>query len=69
MSHLQQGLSARPHNPIITMTLKEQINTERIPAHVAIIMDGNGRWAKATKKAWKPCAKSQRLPPTSVCVS
>ena len=37
----------RPHNPIITMTLKEQINTERIPAHVAIIMDGNGRWAKA----------------------
>ena len=29
------------------MTLKEQINTERIPAHVAIIMDGNGRWAKA----------------------
>lgn len=47
MSHLQQGLSARPHNPIITMTLKEQINTERIPAHVAIIMDGNGRWAKA----------------------
>ena len=47
MSHLQQGLSARPHNPLITMTLKEQINTERIPAHVAIIMDGNGRWAKA----------------------
>ena len=47
MSHLQQGLSARPHNPITTMTLKEQINTERIPAHVAIIMDGNGRWAKA----------------------
>ena len=47
MSHLQQGLSLRPHNPIITMTLKEQINTERIPAHVAIIMDGNGRWAKA----------------------
>ena len=47
MSHLQQGLSARSHNPLITMTLKEQINTERIPAHVAIIMDGNGRWAKA----------------------
>lgn len=47
MSHLQQGLSLRSHNPIITMTLKEQINTERIPTHVAIIMDGNGRWAKA----------------------
>ena len=23
------------------------IDTERIPAHIAIIMDGNGRWAKA----------------------
>ena len=23
------------------------INTERIPQHIAIIMDGNGRWAKA----------------------
>ena len=29
------------------MTQKEQINMERVPAHVAIIMDGNGRWAKA----------------------
>ena len=28
------------------MTFKEQINPERLPAHVAIIMDGNGRWAK-----------------------
>ncbi|MGL5271981.1 MAG: isoprenyl transferase [Phocaeicola sp.] len=28
------------------MLYKEQINTSRIPAHVAIIMDGNGRWAK-----------------------
>jgi len=27
------------------MSLKEQINTERLPVHVAIIMDGNGRWA------------------------
>lgn len=26
--------------------LKEQINTTRIPRHVAIIMDGNGRWAQ-----------------------
>ena len=24
-----------------------QLDPERIPAHVAIIMDGNGRWAKA----------------------
>ncbi|WP_299111883.1 isoprenyl transferase [uncultured Winogradskyella sp.] len=28
------------------MSLKEQINKEKLPNHVAIIMDGNGRWAK-----------------------
>ena len=28
------------------MSYKEQINKDRIPQHVAIIMDGNGRWAK-----------------------
>ena len=28
------------------MGYKEQIQKERIPRHVAIIMDGNGRWAK-----------------------
>ncbi len=26
--------------------LKEQINPEKLPEHIAIIMDGNGRWAK-----------------------
>jgi undecaprenyl diphosphate synthase len=26
-------------------SLKEKLNTEKIPQHVAIIMDGNGRWA------------------------
>ena len=26
--------------------LKSQINTENLPHHIAIIMDGNGRWAK-----------------------
>jgi len=26
-------------------TLARQLNVERLPAHVAIIMDGNGRWA------------------------
>lgn len=28
------------------MSLKEQIAKDRVPEHVAIIMDGNGRWAK-----------------------
>jgi undecaprenyl diphosphate synthase len=28
------------------MSLKEQINKEKLPNHIAIIMDGNGRWAK-----------------------
>ena len=28
------------------MTYKEQLDKNRIPKHVAIIMDGNGRWAK-----------------------
>ncbi len=28
------------------MSSKEQIDLSRIPRHVAIIMDGNGRWAK-----------------------
>jgi undecaprenyl diphosphate synthase len=28
------------------MSLKEEIDLTRLPSHVAIIMDGNGRWAK-----------------------
>lgn len=28
------------------MSLLEQINTNKLPQHLAIIMDGNGRWAK-----------------------
>ncbi len=27
------------------MSLRDQINTSKLPVHVAIIMDGNGRWA------------------------
>ncbi len=29
------------------MTFEEQLNKENIPAHIAIIMDGNGRWAQS----------------------
>ncbi len=32
------------------MNLKEQISSERLPQHIAVIMDGNGRWAKGKGK-------------------
>ena len=32
------------------MSLIEEIDRDHLPAHVAIIMDGNGRWAKAQGK-------------------
>lgn len=28
------------------MTLKDKIDLDRLPSHIAIIMDGNGRWAQ-----------------------
>jgi undecaprenyl diphosphate synthase len=28
------------------MSLKDKINLQKLPRHIAIIMDGNGRWAK-----------------------
>lgn len=31
--------------------LLSELNTDNIPAHIAIIMDGNGRWAKQQGKA------------------
>lgn len=35
---------------LISMSLKEKINLEKLPQHIAIIMDGNGRWAKEKNK-------------------
>ncbi len=32
------------------MDLKQRINSDKLPCHVAIIMDGNGRWAKQQGK-------------------
>ena len=32
------------------MSFLEQIDTSRLPKHVAVIMDGNGRWAKKQGK-------------------
>lgn len=32
------------------ISLKEKIDLERLPQHIAIIMDGNGRWAKSKGK-------------------
>jgi len=32
------------------MDLKSKINTDHLPEHIAIIMDGNGRWAKQKGK-------------------
>ena len=32
------------------MILKEEISREKLPNHIAIIMDGNGRWAKQKGK-------------------
>src|SRR5665213_2486307 len=32
------------------MSLKEKLNSKKLPKHIAIIMDGNGRWAKEKGK-------------------
>jgi len=35
------------------MALKDNIDRNKIPVHVAVIMDGNGRWAKQKgKEEW-----------------
>ena len=30
--------------------MTRQLSKENLPEHIAIIMDGNGRWAKAKKR-------------------
>jgi undecaprenyl diphosphate synthase len=37
--------------PIVLQQLPVDLNTDRLPQHVAVIMDGNGRWAKNQGKA------------------
>jgi undecaprenyl diphosphate synthase len=32
--------------PVVSYTLPADLKPERLPQHVAVIMDGNGRWAK-----------------------
>ncbi|WP_442795081.1 isoprenyl transferase [Pelobium manganitolerans] len=32
------------------MSFKEKLNLEKLPQHIAVIMDGNGRWAKEKGK-------------------
>ena len=32
------------------MTMNTQINKDKLPQHIAVIMDGNGRWAKQQEK-------------------
>ncbi len=32
------------------MSLKDKLIAEKLPRHIAIIMDGNGRWAKEKGK-------------------
>ncbi|MDR3692392.1 MAG: polyprenyl diphosphate synthase [Fimbriimonas sp.] len=45
-SPLEPAAGRRPANAIQTKALELGINLDALPAHVAIIMDGNGRWAR-----------------------
>ena len=49
-------------------TMNNELDMKRIPTHVAIIMDGNGRWAAERGKersfghqaVWRQCAESRQ---------
>jgi undecaprenyl diphosphate synthase len=40
-----EGLTSPPNLSVMD-SLKEQVDLDHLPRHIAIIMDGNGRWAK-----------------------
>lgn len=55
MRHTSNPLSLRVNavlnkRPIALMAKKEDINLHALPSHIAVIMDGNGRWAKMQGK-------------------
>ena len=33
----------------------------KIPGHVAVILDGNGRWAKNSQEQWDMCREAKLL--------
>jgi undecaprenyl diphosphate synthase len=49
---LSEGVAESPEHRVLT-----PVDRENLPRHVAIIMDGNGRWAKAR---WLPRAAGHR---------
>lgn len=56
--------------------IKDQIDRNKLPVHVAVIMDGNGRWAKSgvlpglsvMRKGWMRCAILLK-PPQNLALS
>jgi undecaprenyl diphosphate synthase len=43
-------LHENPFTAIFNVDIKDQIHIDHLPQHIAIIMDGNGRWAKQKGK-------------------
>ena len=42
-----------------------KIDKGKLPRHIAIVMDGNGRWADASRLASLPTPFPNRAPPSS----